>query len=358
MTTTTKTPRVDVYTRVTDRIIEQLSRGVKPWLKPWNAEHAAGRITRPLRSNGEPNRGINMLMLWDAAETHGYACPIWMTFQQAKQFGGYVKKGEHSTPVVYASTFTKPETNDAGEEIDSTIPFLKEYAVFNAEQCEGLPERFAQMKQEPNDSIERISHADAFFRNTGATIEEGGNQAFYRISDDVVRMPKLETFRDAESHAATLAHELTHWTRHASRLDRDLGRKRFGDEGYAMEGLVAELGSAYLCADLSITPEEREDHAAYIENWLKVLQNDKRAIFSAASHASKAVAFCTACSRRRASQWLKNSPPPDSGFHSTPVTRWWSPGSFPRSYHPFKDSRSWTQPLVISNDSFHAGRRL
>jgi len=104
-------------------------------------------------------------------------------------------------------------------------------------------------------------------------------------------MPPFECFRDAESHAATLAHELTHWTRHASRLDRDLGRKRFGDDGYAIEELVAELGSAFLCADLRITPEVREDHASYIECWLKVLKGDKRAIFSAASHASKAVEF-------------------------------------------------------------------
>jgi antirestriction protein ArdC len=160
VTETNKPQRIDIYTQVTNRIIEQLSQGVKPWLKPWNAEHAAGRITRPLRSNGEPYRGINVLMLWDAAESHGFACPIWMTFQQAKHFGGHVKQGEHSTPVVFASTFTKPETNDVGEETDATIPFLKEYRVFNAEQCEGLPERFQQMQQEPNSSIERIAHAD------------------------------------------------------------------------------------------------------------------------------------------------------------------------------------------------------
>ena len=292
MTTTLPKPaRTDVYTRVTDRILAQLEQGVLPWLKPWNAEHAAGRITRPLRSNGEPYKGINVLMLWDAAETAGYSCPIWLTFQQTKQFGGYVRKGERSTPVVYASTFRKTETTDTGEEVEAEIPFLKEYAVFNAEQCDGLPEKFTQTQQPSNSSIERIAQADEFFRNTSATIQEGGNQAFYRISDDVIRMPKLETFRDAESHAATLAHELCHWTRHSSRLDRDLGRKRFGDAGYAMEELVAELGAAYLSADLRITPETREDHAAYIESWLKVLQNDKRAIFTAASYASKAVDF-------------------------------------------------------------------
>lgn len=289
--TTSKTPRIDVYTRVTDRIVAQLEQGVRPWTRPWNAEHAAGRITRPLRCNGEAYRGINVLMLWDSADSQGFGCPIWMTFQQAKQLGGFVKKGEHGSSVVYASSFRKTDTNDAGEEVDQEIPFLKEYTVFNVEQVEGLPDRFYQTQQQPNTSIERIAHADEFFRNTQAEIQEGGNQAFYSISKDFIRMPKLETFRDAESHAATLAHELTHWTRHTSRLDRDLGRKRFGDAGYAMEELVAELGSAFLCADLSLTPEDRDDHAAYIESWLKVLKEDKRAVFSAASHASKAVDF-------------------------------------------------------------------
>ena len=291
MTASSKSPRVDVYTRVTDRIVAQLEQGVRPWTKPWNAEHVAGRITRPLRCNGEAYKGINVLMLWDSADSQGFSCPIWMTFQQAKQLGGFVRKGEHGSPVVYASSFKKTDTNEAGEEVDQEIPFLKEYTVFNVEQVEGLPDRFYQTHQPPNTTIERIAHADQFFRNTQAEIQEGGNQAFYSISKDFIRMPKLETFRDAESHAATLAHELTHWTRHGSRLDRDLGRKRFGDAGYAMEELVAELGSAFLCADLSLTPEDRDDHAAYIESWLKVLKEDKRAVFSAASHASKAVEF-------------------------------------------------------------------
>ncbi len=129
------------------------------------------------------------------------------------------------------------------------------------------------------------------FTATCADIRHGGDKAFYTISGDYIRMPPFETFRDAESHAATVAHELTHWTRHESRLNRDFGRKRWGDEGYAIEELVAELASAFLCADLQITPELREDHASYIENWLTVLKSDKRAIFSAASLASQAVDF-------------------------------------------------------------------
>ena len=288
---TSTTPRVDVYTRVTSRIIEQLEQGIRPWMQPWNAEHAAGRITRPLRHSGEPYKGINILMLWASAEISGYACPLWLTFQQAKELGGFVRKGEKGSPVVYASTFKKKDTAQDGQETEEEIPFLKEYTVFNAEQVEGLPERFYALAEPPKDKIERIEHAERFFAGTGAKIEYGGNRAYYAIASDSIRMPPFETFRDSESHAATLAHELTHWTRHPSRLNRDLGRKRFGDEGYAFEELVAELGSAFLCADLQITPEIREDHASYIHEWLKVLKNDKRAVFTAASHASKAVDY-------------------------------------------------------------------
>ena len=289
--TETKPARIDVYKRVTNRIIEQLEQGVRPWMKPWNAEHAAGRITRPLRFNGLPYSGINILMLWAEAEDKGYTCPLWLTFNQTKELGGFVKKGEHGSIVVYASTFKKSEADDKGDEVEREIPFLKQYTVFNAEQCEGLPEKYYATKEPPNSTIERVEQADRFFKNLNADIREGGDKAYYTITHDYVRMPFLETFRDAETHAATMAHELCHWTRHPKRLDRDLGRKRFGDEGYAMEELVAELGSAFLCADLDITPELRADHAEYLASWLHVLKNDKRAIFTAASHASKAVEF-------------------------------------------------------------------
>lgn len=288
---TATTTRTDVYTRVTSHIVEELERGVRPWLKPWNAENAAGRITRPLRHNGLPYNGVNVLMLWASAEIQGYSCPFWLTFQQAKEFGGHVKKGQHGSPVVYASTFKKKEQAEDGSESEADIPFLKEYTVFNAEQCEGLPEHFFRLAQQPTEKIERIEHADRFFTNTKADIRTGGNQAYYASTLDYIQMPPLEAFRDAESHAATLAHELTHWTKHQSRLNREFGRKRWGDEGYAIEELVAELGAAFLCADLGITPDIREDHAAYIGHWLKILKDDKRAIFSAASHASKAAEY-------------------------------------------------------------------
>jgi antirestriction protein ArdC len=282
-------PREDVYTRVTNRIVAELERGVRPWLKPWNAEHAAGRICRPLRFNGERYSGVNVLMLWAEAETRGYSCPIWMTFQQALALGGHVRKGEHGAPVVYASRFTKTETTAGGDEVEREIPFLRQYTVFNAEQCDGLPASYYQPAEQPKTTLERIADADRFFAATGADVRHGGDQAFYTAAADYVQMPHLQCFRDAESYYSTLAHEVTHWTKHPSRLNRDFGRKRFGDEGYAVEELVAELGAAFLCADMGIAAEPREDHAAYLGHWLKVLRDDKRAIFTAASHASKAV---------------------------------------------------------------------
>jgi antirestriction protein ArdC len=288
---TVATTRSDVHSRVTSHVVQQLVQGVRPWHQPWNAEYAAGRITRPLRHNGQPYKGINILMLWASAELSGLACPYWLTFQQAKELGGFVRKGEHGSPVVYASSFKKKETDDAGEEVEQEIPFLKQYTVFNAVQCEGLPQQFYQLAEPPADKLERIEAVDRFCANTKADIRYGGNRAYYAIEADYIRMPPFETFRDAESHAATLVHELTHWTRHASRLNRDLGRKKWGDEGYAMEELVAELGSAFLCADLHITPEVRDNHASYINSWLKVLNEDKRAIFTAAAHASRAVDY-------------------------------------------------------------------
>jgi antirestriction protein ArdC len=142
-----------------------------------------------------------------------------------------------------------------------------------------------------NKDIDRLESVEGFFASTRASIQHGGSSGFYSPGRDIVQMPELPTFRDRESYYATLAHEMTHWTRHASRLDRDLGRKRFADAGYAMEELVAEIGAAFLCADLGITPETRPDHAAYIASWLKVLKDDKRAIFTAASHAQKAADY-------------------------------------------------------------------
>jgi antirestriction protein ArdC len=266
-----RSERADIYARVTDSIVAQLEQGVRPWHKPWNAAHAAGRITRPLRCNGKPYAGINILMLWASAEERGFECPLWLTYQQAKELGGHVKKGETGSPVVYANTFKKIERNDQGQDVEQEIPFLKQYTVFNALQCEGLPAHFVV--------------------NTKAEIRTGGNQAYYTQTHDYIQLPPLVSFESAESYVSTMIHELTHWTKHPTRLDRDLGRKRFGDEGYAMEEFVAELGASFLCADLHITPEVMPEHAGYLDHWLKVLKDDKRAIFHAASLASKAAEY-------------------------------------------------------------------
>ncbi len=284
--------REDIYTRITNQIVAALEQGIKPWTQPWNASHAAGPVSRPLRHNGQPYAGINVVTLWASAMERHYAAPIWMTFKQAKELGGTVRKGEKGSPVVYANTLTKTERDEAtGEEVDQTIPFMKGYTVFNIEQIEGLPAHYyAPAKQQLNPD-ERIAVADAFFTETGADIRHGGNSAYYCPPEDFIQMPAFESFRDAESYYATLAHECTHWTKHKSRLDRDFGRERFGDAGYAKEELVAELGAAFLCADLGITLEDREDHAAYIGSWLKVLKDDKRAIFTAAAHAQRAAEY-------------------------------------------------------------------
>lgn len=284
--------KTDIYQRVTDQIVAELEDGVRPWLKPWNAEHAAGRITRPLRANGVAYRGINILMLWASAVEKGFAAPLWLTYKQAQELGGQVRKGEKGSPVVYANTITRTEQDaDTGEDVERNIPFMKAYTVFNAEQVDGLPAHFYALQEPALDPVARIEKAETFFAATRADIRHGGNQAYYAIGEDRVQMPPFEAFRDAESYYATLAHELTHWTRHPTRLDRSFGRKKWGDEGYAKEELVAELGAAFLSADLGLTPEPRADHASYIASWLKVLKDDKRAIFTAAAHAQRAADY-------------------------------------------------------------------
>jgi antirestriction protein ArdC len=284
--------KADIYQRITDQIVSKLEKGVKPWLKPWDAEHGAGRISRPLRGNGIPYKGVNVLMLWSAAMDKGYAAPVWMTFKQALELNANVRKGERGSLVVYADKILRTETDAAtGEDSERAIPFMKGYTVFNVEQIDGLPEHFYAKPVPRTETVLRIERAETFFAAIGANVLHGGSRACYMPAIDTIQMPCIDFFRDAESYYATRAHETTHWTRHKSRLDREFGRKRFGDEGYAMEELVAELGSAFLSADLDLTPEVREDHASYIASWIKVLKDDKRAIFTAASHAQRAADF-------------------------------------------------------------------
>ncbi|MFP7675135.1 ArdC family protein [Marivita sp. S0852] len=283
--------KTDIYQRVTDKIITDLENGVLAWIKPWSADNMEGRIVKPLRHNGEAYSGINILMLWGAAFEQGFVSPTWMTFKQAKQLGANVRKGERGNAVVYANTITRTEEQEDGSEAIREIPFMKAYTVFNVEQIEGLPKSYYEKPEAVIDPEKRIAHAETFFAKTGAELRHGGNRAFYSGGRDFVQMPFFESFKSPESYYATLAHEITHWTNHASRLDRDFGRKQWGDEGYAREELVAELGAAFLCADLGLTPEPSADHAAYIQSWLRVLKNDKRAIFSAAAYAQKAADY-------------------------------------------------------------------
>ena len=214
-----------------------------------------------------------------------------MTFKQALELNACVRKGEKGSLVVYANAVRKTDKNDAGEEIEREIHFLKGYTVFNVEQIDGLPAQY-YVKPEPKfTAVQRIEHAEAFFASTRADVRYRGGRAYYAQEPDYIQMPPIEAFTDAESFYATLAHETVHWTKHPARLERDFGRKAWGDEGYAHEELVAELGSAFLCADLDLTPEVRDDHASYIASWVEVLKNDNRAIFAAAAHAQRAVDY-------------------------------------------------------------------
>lgn len=284
--------RADVYQKITNEIIAELERGVRPWHKPWNAGHGNGRITRPLRANAVPYQGINVLILWSAAIDKGYSAPFWMTYKQAAALRAHVRKGEQGSLVVYADKIRKTEPDShTGEGAERIIPFMKGYTVFNVEQIDGLPDHFYGKPLASQNISARIPALEAFFRDTRAHVLHGGNRACYIPSEDIIRLPCFEFFRDAEAYYATRAHETIHWTRHQNRLERDFGRRRFGDEGYAMEELVAELGAAFLSADLGLTPEVREDHAAYIGSWIAVLKNDKRALFTACSYAQKAAEY-------------------------------------------------------------------
>src|SRR5207302_6375756 len=209
------TERKDVYSRITSQIVASLEQGVRPWIRAWNAEHAAGRITRPLRHNGQPYSGINVLALWASAMVQNFSAPIWVTYRQATELGAHVRKGEKGSLVVYANAITRTEHDDAtGEDTEREIPFLKGYTVFNVEQIDGLPEIYHAKVESKLTPVERIARAEVFFAATKAVINYGGTRAYYAAGPDRIQMPPIEAFRDAESFYATLAHESTHWTKH------------------------------------------------------------------------------------------------------------------------------------------------
>ena len=277
-----------LYETITAKIVADLESGIRPSSMCWNGGNG---IPRPLRANGEPYRGINTLLLWAAAAERGFTAPIWMTYKQATALGGHVRRGEKGSQVVYSNVFIAKETSESGEETEKKIPFLKSYTVFNAEQIEDLPDGILPARDLPLNPEARIEHAEAFFAATGADIRHGGDRAFYSPKADFIQMPHFEAFHWAEAYYAVLAHEATHWTGGQNRLDRSFEGNRFGDANYAMEELVAEIGAAFICADLGLSPEPRADHADYIGAWLKVLKGDTRAIFTAASQAQRAADY-------------------------------------------------------------------
>lgn len=293
-------PRADIYQRVTDIIIRDLEQGARSWTKPWTTTSKNSDSIRPLRHDGTPYRGINVLILWSEAIERGYTSSTWMTYRQAQALGAQVRKGEHGVTVVYAKTIERIDDDlMTGDEAVTRIPMLRTYTVFNTDQVDGLPTPTpAQPSSVKESASSRIERADAFIAATGATIVHRGNRACYIPSADCIEMPPYEQFIDtptasaAEGYYATVLHELVHWTSPSHRCNRDLGR-RFGSHAYAREELVAEIGAAFLCAELSITLEPRPDHAAYLANWLSVLKSDKRAIFTAAASAQRAVDWLT-----------------------------------------------------------------
>ncbi|MGR4866549.1 ArdC family protein [Caulobacter sp. LARHSG274] len=283
---------VSLYDEVTRKIIAQLEAGRLPWVQPWGR---AGGAALSLPRNGITGRrysGVNILLLWGAVVAHGYPSQGWLTFKQALAAGGCVRKGERGTSVVYADRFTpRAEQERAARDGDAPgkVAFLKRFTVFNLAQCEGLVG--ADPEPAPLPERQVVPHAEALIVATGADFRIGGNLAFYSPSHDFVQVPPQPAFGDQINYYRTAFHELSHWTGHGSRLDRDQSGVR-GGKAYAREELVAEMGAAFLCASLGIVPTVR--HADYIGSWLEVVREDNRAIFRAASQASKAADFLLA----------------------------------------------------------------
>jgi antirestriction protein ArdC len=287
---------------VTAKIVAELEAGRFPWAQPWAARGEAAGLAAGIPKNaatGANYSGINILLLWGAAIERGFALQNWLTFRQALSLGGAVRRGERGTTVVYADKFIpEAERERAGRDGDApnAIPFLKRYTVFNAAQCDGLPEDACRAAP-PLPEREAIPRAEALIAATGADFRIGGDKAFYVPSQDFIRVPPQPAFFEQINFYRTCFHELGHWSGHASRLNRKF-KGHYGSHAYAREELVAELSSAFVCASLSIAPTVR--HADYLGSWLEVLKEDNRAIFNAASLASKAADFILAYEREAA----------------------------------------------------------
>ena len=284
--------RGSLYAEVTARVIAELEQGRLPWVQPWDS--AACGCTMPANAaTGRRYSGINVLILWGAVIERGYRLQRWLTFRQALNLGGHVRRGEKGTVVCYVDRFTPKAEEERARDEDREarqIAFLKRFTVFNVDQCDGLPEELTRLPELPEER-ETIPHAEPLIAATGADFRIGGSEAFYWPCADFVQVPPQQAYREQINWYRTALHELAHWTGHRSRLDRDLSGG-FGSAAYAREELVAEMASAFACASLSIRPTVR--HADYVGAWLAVLREDEKAIFRAASHASKAADYLLA----------------------------------------------------------------
>jgi antirestriction protein ArdC len=297
-----KKPKTTLYDEITARIIADLEEGTFPWVRPWGAGPDGATLGLPRNAaTGKPYSGINVLILWGHLFDQGFASQGWSTFRQAISLGGTVRKGEHGVTVCYADKFIpKRKTNadadretppDAVETERGAVPFLKRYTLFNVAQCDNLPDHcLGSAPALPEREI--VPQAEALAKATLADIRTGGIEAFYRPADDVIQIPPQPAFFEQINYYRTLFHELGHWTGHPSRLNRDLSGCMGSKAAYANEELVAEITTAFVCAALSIRPTVR--HADYLGSWLNVLREDNRAIFRAASKASKAADFLLA----------------------------------------------------------------
>ena len=275
----------DVYSEVSARIVAELERGAAPWIKQWSA--TPGQNVPQNAVTGRPYSGCNVILLW-LARDRGWATPRFLTFKQAQEAGGNVRKGEHGTKVYFVKQLQVKD--GVGDEAESRlIPMMREYTVFNVDQCDGLPNSILAGKpMRVRNPDARDELADDFLRSTHADIREGHGEAYFVPSHDFISMPAFQAFKGADHFYNVIFHEVTHWTGHNARLDRDL-KNRFGSRDYAAEELVAELGAAFLCAEFGFDGDVR--NAGYIATWIELLKADKRAFFTACSKASKAADY-------------------------------------------------------------------
>ena len=287
-----KTPdsRATLQSSITERILRELEHGVVPWVRPWGSGTATSVGIPRNGASGRAYSGINILLLWNAAAWNGFGGHNWLTFRQALELGGHVRRGENGTTAVYADTFVleaeKLRAAQSGEE-PHRIGFLKRFTLFHVDQCEGLPDT-AFTKPMHLEEAMIAPRVKALLSASGADIRITGDQAYYAVNGDFIVVPPVQMFHDPNNWPRTALHELSHWSGAKHRLNRDLSGK-FGSELYAREELVAELSAAFVCAELGIVPTVR--HADYIGAWMGLLRKDERAIIKAASLASKAANF-------------------------------------------------------------------